>query len=110
VFNSTDTALVAMASRTIRILNILLPILPLQIMATSFFQAINQPVKAAFLSLSRQVLLVIPLVLILPLFFALDGVFYAPVAADLIATLLAVYMLHHFFAKHNLRLFGKAKN
>lgn len=110
VFNSTDTALVAMASRTIRILNFLLPILPLQIMATSFFQAINQPVKAAFLSLSRQVLLVIPLVLILPLFFALDGVFYAPVVADLIATLLAVYMLHHFFAKHNLRLFGKAKN
>jgi len=110
VFNSTDTALVNMAARTIRILNLLLPILPLQIMATSFFQAINQPVKAAFLSLSRQVLLVIPLVLILPLFFALDGVFYAPVVADLIATLLAVYLLHSFFAKHNLRLFGKARN
>ena len=109
VFNSADTALVAMASRTIRILNFLLPILPLQVMATSFFQAINQPVKAAFLSLSRQVLLVIPLVLILPVFFKLSGVFYAPVVADLIATLVAVYMLHTFFAKHNLRLFGKSK-
>ncbi len=109
VFNATDTALVDMAARTVRILNFLLPILPLQILATSFFQATNQPVKAAFLSLSRQVLLVIPLVLILPLFFKLSGVFYAPVVADLIATILAVYMLHVFFAKHNLRLFGKVK-
>ena len=109
VFNSTDTVLVAMASRTIRILNIFLPILPLQIMATSFFQAINQPLKAALLSLSRQVLLVIPLVFILPLFWKLDGVFLAPVVADAIATMLAVYMLHRFFAKHGLTLFLKKK-
>ncbi len=109
VFNSTDTILVAMASRTIRILNIFLPILPLQIMATSFFQAINQPLKAALLSLSRQVLLVIPLVFILPLFWKLDGVFLAPVVADAIATMLAVYMLHRFFAKHGLTLFLKKK-
>ena len=109
VFNSTDTELVAMASRTLRILNIFLPILPLQIMATSFFQAINQPLKAALLSLSRQVLLVIPLVFILPLFLKLDGVFLAPVVADAIATMLAVYMLHRFFAKHGLTLFLKKK-
>lgn len=110
VFNAQDAQLVQMASRAIRILNFLLPIIPLQVLATSFFQAINQPAKAAFLSLSRQVLLVIPLVLILPLFFKLDGVFYAPVAADLISTVLAIYMLHLFFAKHDLRLFGKGKN
>ena len=109
VFNATDTVLVAMASRTLRILNIFLPILPLQVMATSFFQAINQPLKAAFLSLSRQVLLVIPLVFILPLFLKLDGVFLAPVVADAIATILAVYMLHRFFAKHGLTLFWKKK-
>lgn len=71
VFNHTDTALVTMSARAIRILNVLLPLVPLQVLATSFFQAINQPVKAAFLSLSRQVLLVIPLVLVLPLFWGL---------------------------------------
>ncbi len=105
VFNNSDTALVTLAARVLRILNILLPILPLQIMATSFFQAINQPIKAAFLSLSRQVLLVIPLVLILPLFWKLDGVLYAPVVADFVATLLAMYLLHRFFAQHGLTLF-----
>ena len=108
VFNPTDTALVTMSARAIRILNILLPIVPLQVLATSFFQAINQPVKAAFLSLSRQVLLVIPLVLILPLFWGLNGVLYAPVVADLISTTLAVYMLHVFLKKHHLRLWRQS--
>ncbi|MCQ2410361.1 MAG: polysaccharide biosynthesis C-terminal domain-containing protein [Elusimicrobiaceae bacterium] len=109
VFNASDTALVELASRVIRILNALLPVIPLQVLATTFFQAINQPVKAAFLSLSRQVLLVIPLVLILPLFLQLDGVFIAPVAADAISTVLAVYLLRRFFAKHGLSVFGKSK-
>ena len=105
VFNSSDTALVSLASRVIRILNILLPLIPLQVLATSFFQAVNRPLKAAFLSLSRQVLLVIPLVFILPLFFDLDGIFLAPVVADAVSTFVAIYMLHRFFAKHGLKLF-----
>ena len=109
VFNNQDIALVRMAAHTLRILNILLPLIPLQVLATSFFQAVNRPAKAAFLSLSRQVLLVIPLVLILPLFFQLEGVFYAPVVADAISTCLAIYMLHVFFAKHGLRLFRRQK-
>lgn len=109
VFNSQDTALVTLAARVIRILNLLLPLIPLQVLATSFFQAINKPLKAAFLSLSRQVLLVIPLVFILPLFFKLDGVFLAPVTADAISTLMAVYLLNRFFAKHGQNLFFSRK-
>ncbi len=109
VFNSQDVQLVTLSARVIRIFNLLLPLIPLQILATSFFQAINKPLKAAFLSLSRQVLLVIPLVFILPLFFKLDGVFMAPVVADGVSTFIAVYMLNHFFAKHGLNLFSSSK-
>ncbi len=109
IFNGTDTALIDMAGRVIRIVNILLPLVPLQMMATTFFQAINQPLKAAFLSLSRQILLVIPLVLILPLFWGLDGVFLAPVVADAISTLLAVVLLKNFFSKHGQTVFLKKK-
>ncbi|HAM42219.1 MAG TPA: MATE family efflux transporter, partial [Elusimicrobia bacterium] len=47
VFNAQDLALVDMASRAIRLFNLLLAIVPLQMMTTSFFQAINQPLKAA---------------------------------------------------------------
>lgn len=109
IFNGTDTALIDMAGRVIRMVNILLPLVPLQMMATTFFQAINQPLKAAFLSLSRQILLVIPLVLILPLFMGLDGVFLAPVVADGISTLLAVILLKNFFNKHGQTVFFKKK-
>lgn len=110
VFNAQDTELVNLSARVIRILNILLPIVPLQVLATSFFQAINNPLKAAFLSLSRQVLLVIPLVLILPLFWGLTGVFLAPVFADGISTLLAVHMLKRFFDKHGQNFFFSKKH
>lgn len=110
IFNAQDTELVNLSARVIRILNILLPIVPLQVLATSFFQAINNPLKAAFLSLSRQVLLVIPLVLILPLFWGLTGVFLAPVFADGISTLLAVHMLKRFFDKHGQNFFFSKKH
>ena len=109
IFNGTDTALIDMAGRVIRYVNLLLPIVPLQMMATTFFQAINQPLKAAFLSLSRQILLVIPLVLILPLFMGLEGVFLAPVVADGISTVLAVALLKHFFNAHGQTVFFKKK-
>lgn len=109
IFNGQDVALITMSSRVIRIVNILLPLVPLQMMATTFFQAINQPLKAAFLSLSRQILLVIPLVVLLPLFMKLDGVFFAPVVADGISTLLAVVLLKNFFDKHGQNLFFKKK-
>ncbi len=109
IFNGQDTALIDLASRVIRLVNILLPIVPLQMMVTTFFQAINQPLKAALLSLSRQILLVIPLVLILPLFWGLDGVFLAPVVADGVSTLIAVLLLKHFFDQHGQTVFFKRK-
>lgn len=109
IFNANDEALIHLTAHVIRIFNIFLPIIPLQMMTTSFFQAINQPWKAAFLSLSRQILLVIPLVLILPLFWGLNGVFVAPVLADLISTLIAITLLRNFFHQHGQTLFFKKK-
>ena len=55
----------------------------IQIVTTNYFQATGQPVKAAFISLLRQVILLIPLLIILPQFFGLDGILYAGLFADL---------------------------
>ena len=57
------------------------------------------------LSLSRQVLILIPLVLILPLFFQLNGVFFAPPTADLLSSLLTYFMLRGYFAKYKQNFF-----
>lgn len=54
-----------------------------QIVSTSYFQATGQPLKASLLSMLRQLLLLIPLILILPLFFGLDGILYAGPIADI---------------------------
>ncbi len=56
-----------------------------QIVATSYFQATGQAVKASILSMLRQLILLIPLIIVLPLCFGLDGILYAGPVADLTA-------------------------
>lgn len=55
----------------------------LQIVTTNYFQATGQPLKANFMSLLRQIILLIPLLIILPNFMGLDGVLYAGMYSDL---------------------------
>ena len=105
IFNSTDNSLINLSATALRYFNIMLPLVPMQILTTVFFQATNKPLKAMILSLSRQVLLLIPAVLILPLFFGLDGVFIATPVADFISILLSSYMLRKYFIKHKQNFF-----
>lgn len=109
IFNSTDKSLIDMAASALRYFNIMLPLVPMQILTTAFFQAINKPLKALILSLSRQVLLLIPAVLILPLFFGLKGVFIATPVADFISILLSSYMLRRYFIKHKQNFFFSSR-
>ncbi|MFA6613910.1 MAG: MATE family efflux transporter [Endomicrobiia bacterium] len=109
LFNSSDQVLVEMSTRALRLFSITLPIISIQILASTYFQAINKPLQATVLSLSRQVILVIPFVLILPLFFGLDGVFVATAVADFISCIISAVLLHHFFHKHKQSLFLPAK-
>lgn len=54
-----------------------------QIVSTNYFQATGQPLKASILSALRQLLLLIPLLLILPLFMGLNGILYSAPIADI---------------------------
>lgn len=68
-----------------------------QVVSTSYFQSTGQPLKASVLSMLRQLLLLIPLILILPLRFGLEGILYAGPVADVVSavivSLFAVYEL-----------------
>lgn len=59
-----------------------------QIVATNYFQATGQAFKASILSMLRQLLILIPLIIILPLFMGLDGVLYAGPIADITSTMI----------------------
>ncbi|MBR3898656.1 MAG: hypothetical protein IKJ44_00100, partial [Elusimicrobiaceae bacterium] len=109
IFNNSDKELISMGAYAVRALNIFTGFAALQILGTSFFQAINKPFFAAALSLSRQVLFVIPLILILPLFWGLNGVFFAPAIADILACTLAFFLLKGYFAKYKQNFFFSKK-
>ncbi len=88
VFGKKDQELIELGSRALRIFLIMLPVIGFQIIGASYFQGVGKAPQAMFLSLTRQVVLLIPALLILPRFFGLNGVFYAGPTADFGSALL----------------------
>ncbi len=94
---TTDEALIASSARTMRIMSLVMPTIGFQLVTTNFFQSIGKVKKSIFLSLTRQMLILLPLLLILPLFFGEDGVWYSMPISDLIAAILTVILLARQF-------------
>ncbi|AKL96871.1 MATE efflux family protein [Clostridium aceticum] len=87
-FNREDAELIAFGTQAIKIFMVFLPMIGFQIVSASYFQAIGKPKQAAFLTLSRQVIFLIPALLILPKIFGLEGVLMAGPLADLLSSIL----------------------
>ena len=94
MFVGNNPDLINLGARGLRIDLIFLPILGFQILGASYFQAINEAKTSMILSILRQVIVLIPLILILPLFFKLDGLWLSQPCADLIATALTAFFLY----------------
>ena len=92
-FVGNNHDLINLGARGLRIDLIFLPILGFQILGASYFQAINEAKTSMLLSILRQVIVLIPLILILPIFFKLDGLWFSQPCADLIATALTAFFL-----------------
>lgn len=67
----------------------------MQICSATFFPAIGKPGRGAFLSFSKQILFMLPLLFVLPLFYGLDGVMFAQPVTDLLSFIMAVSFLIH---------------
>ena len=65
----------------------------LQPISSNLFTAIGTPQKGAFLSLTRQILFLLPLVILLPRFMGIDGIMYAAPIADFTAAAVAALMV-----------------
>ncbi len=59
---------------------------------SNFFTATGRPQRGMFLSLTRQILFLLPLILILPLFFGIDGIIYSGPIADAVAATVTIVM------------------
>jgi putative MATE family efflux protein len=110
LFNSNQE-LVSIGVHGIRIYLLMLPIIGFQIVITNYFQAVGKASKAIMLSLTRQVIFLIPLIIVLPLFFKLDGIWMAGPIADFFASgLAAIFLfreLSHLDEKHELKKLNK---
>ncbi|HBC92744.1 MAG TPA: MATE family efflux transporter [Pelotomaculum sp.] len=94
LFSKGDTALTEMTVQAMRMFFALFPVVGFQIICSNYFQAVGKPVQSTILSLSRQVLLFIPLLLILPNFWGINGVWRTAPIADGLAVLLTATLIY----------------
>jgi putative MATE family efflux protein len=85
---SKDANLISTGIPVLRVIVMIIPFIGIQVIGASYFQAIGKAAPAFFLGLSRQFILLIPLMVVLPLVFGLWGIFAAYPAADFLSTLL----------------------
>jgi Na+-driven multidrug efflux pump len=85
--------LIAIAAQAMRTVMIVFPIVGFQIVASNFFQYIKRAKRAIVLSMTRQLIFLIPLLLWLPDVLGTDGVWLSMPIADSLASLLAAVLL-----------------
>ena len=90
---TNDEQIISMAARGFRICVMIFPLVGGQIVVSHFFQSIGHAGKSIFLSLSRQLIFLIPGMLILPNFLGLDGVWYSLPFADSMSCIITSTML-----------------
>lgn len=88
-----DAAQIDAAVLCLRITTISFWMVGFQIVSTNFFQSLGMAGKAIFLSLTRQIIFMIPLIYLLPPLFGLKGVWFAFPISDTVATLVTIGML-----------------
>lgn len=101
IFNREDQVLLDFGSQALRIISLFLPLIAFQTLSSNYFLAVERPGSSIFLSISRQGLLFIPLILLLPVFLPdslkLYGVIWASPVADVISAIIAaIYFIFEF--------------
>ena len=85
---SRDTELAGFGGPAIRIWFLCLPLVGFQMVSASYFQAVGKARTATFLASTRQLIILIPAVIILPKLFGLNGILYAAPLADFLSSVI----------------------
>lgn len=108
---TTDQHLLDTTVHGMRIMMVMLPIVGYQMVITNFFQCIGKVKISIFLSLSRQLLFLLPALALLPIWFGLDGVWLAQPVSDLIASVVTAWIMivymHKFKLQHKENQYGR---
>lgn len=93
IFGSGSPEYMEFAVKFMRIFLFMVPVLGIQVLSANFFTAIGKAMKGLFLSLTRQVLFLIPLILILPIMFGIEGILFSAPIADIAAFIVAFLLV-----------------
>ncbi len=108
---TTDKTLIEMGIKAIRIMMLCFPLIGFQMVITNFFQCIGKVKISIFLSLSRQMLILLPLLGFLPMIWGIEGVWYCMPISDFAATAIAavimVWYMNKLKKQHKLMQDGK---
>lgn len=104
IFGNNDPAMIEFACKTMRIFLGLVFVAGFNIVTGNYFQATGHAAAALVMSLSRQIIALLPLLFILPLFFGLNGILYAGFYADAIALVIGVVLAFKEFKALNIKI------
>lgn len=96
---TTDPELIRLSVNGMRIMMAAFVLVGSQMVITNFFQSIGKAKISMFLSLSRQMIFLLPMLLLLPLFLDVDGIWWAMPISDTIAEIVAVVMMMTYMRK-----------
>lgn len=91
---TTDEELIQHSISGMRIVFMMFPIIGFQMVTSNFFQSVGMAGKAIFLSLTRQLLFLLPCLLILPHFFQTNGIWMSMPVADALSSIVSFFMLY----------------
>ncbi len=92
-FAANNPQLVELSAKSMRAFLLALPMIACGMVCGNFFQGTGKPGRAMFLNMCRQLIVLIPFLLVLPLFLGLRGVFFAGPISDTISAILAAVLL-----------------
>lgn len=108
---TTDQHLIDTTVHGMRRMMVMLPIVGYQMVITNFFQCIGKVKISIFLSMSRQLLFLLPALALLPMWVGLDGVWLAQPVSDLIASVVTAWIMivymHKFKLQHKENQYGR---
>ena len=97
--DANSTQLITLATRGLRIMGLAFPLVGTQIIIGNFFQSIGRPIMSVFLNISRQFLVLVPCLLLLPLCCGSEGIWLSQMVADIFCALLSYLVIYLFFTR-----------
>ncbi len=98
---TSDNGLIALTVPILRVMIFMSPLVGVQVIASSFFQYIGKPKPALFLSIMKPFLFLIPLILIIPIFLKITGIFVSVPLADFLAAMISLIFIYREIKKMN---------